>query len=339
MNASADNSPLHEPNTKEQVLSSLEKEKGAFVSGGALARELSVSRNSIWKAINALRDEGYGIENITGKGYRLRPETSVLSAASIDHYLSDPRIKVEYHDSIGSTNTRAKELAETGAPEGTLVVANEQTAGKGRQGRPFYSPSGTGVYFTLVLRPDFQLSDITLVTTLSACCIARAIDEIFDAHAQIKWVNDVFVDGHKVSGILTEASIDAERARATYLVVGIGINVFEPEEGFPDEAGRSASAICSAHGDTDDLRARLVARVIDLFIEGYDKLPAHEHLDEYRSRSLLDGRDVTVYEGNETYRAHVIGINDDFTLAVRLSNGERRDLSFGEVHIPSSQLT
>lgn len=338
MDSSDKKSQWHGTPTKERVLSALEAAGNSFVSGGKLAEDLELSRNSVWKAVNALKADGNEIESVTGRGYRLVSRAARFDAESIERYLTGPRIKLEFHESIGSTNTRAKELAEQGAPEGTLVVANEQTAGKGRQGRPFYSPGGTGVYFTLLLRPDFPLSDAALVTTYSACCIARAIDEIFDVHAQIKWVNDVFVNGRKVSGILTEASVDAERGRAEYLVVGMGINVFEPEAGFPDEASHVADAICTREDASDDARAQLVARVADLFMEGYGTLPQRTHLADYRKRSLLDGRDVMVYEGNASYRAHVLGINDDFTLQVRCDDGTERALSFGEVHIPSSQL-
>lgn len=225
--------------TKDRVLQRLEAHKGSFVSGGKLASDLGVTRNSIWKAIRALQAEGYDIESVTGRGYRLSAASTILSAASIQHYVTDHRIVVEYHDSIDSTNTRCKLLAEHGAPEGTFVVANCQTAGRGRQGRPFYSPKGAGIYFSLLLRPTFELEDVSLLTTYAACVTARAIEEIFGLQTQIKWVNDIFCNGHKVCGILTEAQFSAESHAVTYVVVGIGVNARDPKAAIPSKSRTS----------------------------------------------------------------------------------------------------
>lgn len=323
---------------RDKVLAWLEEHKGRFASGAELARNLGVSRNAVWKAVRSLQEEGYDIESVTGRGYRLDAESSILSAASIEHYLETDGIHVEYHDSIDSTNQEAKRLADLGAPEGTLVVADQQSAGRGRQGRPFYSPSGTGVYFSLLLRPAFPLSDMAYVTSYAAVAVALAIEKVFGTRTQIKWVNDVFVDGHKVCGILTEGSFDAESGALSSMVVGIGINVLTPEGGFPDDISGVAHAISPAHVDDGDYRARLVASVVDLFMARYPDIPECPHLEAYRERSLLDGRDVEVFEGNAVYHAHVLGVNDDLTLRVRLDDGTIRHLCCGEVHIPSSQL-
>lgn len=323
---------------KNRVLARLERGKGSFVSGGRLAEELGVSRNAVWRAVRALADAGYDIESVTGKGYRLAPSSSILSAASIERYLHHPEIQVEYHETIDSTNSRCKTLAEGGAPAGTLVVAGQQSAGRGRQGRPFYSPAGTGVYFSLLLRPCFAVSDVSLVTTYTAVVVSRAIERLFGVRAQIKWVNDVFADGHKVCGILTEASFDAESGSVAYAVVGIGINVHTPQGGFPEQVADVARALDDKPADDDDQRARLVAAVADAFLDGYDDIPQRAYLDEYRSRSILDGRDVEVFEGTRSYRAHALGIDDNFELHVRLADGTERTLASGEVHIPSGQL-
>ncbi len=324
--------------TKDQVLARLEANKGSFISGAALAAQLNVSRNSVWKAIKALEADGYPIEGITKKGYRLAGDCSILSAASIEHFLANPDIHVEFHATTDSTNNRAKELAEQGCPQGTLVVADCQTAGRGRQGRLFYSPAGTGVYFTLVLRPGFALGDVTYITSYAAVCTATAMEEIFGAEVQIKWVNDVFVAGHKCCGILTEAAVLPETGGVDYAVVGIGINVAEPQGGFPDEFKGVAQALCPHGAQDGDARARLVARIADLLMADVDAIPSCPHLESYRAHSLLDGRTVTVYMGAESFTATVIGINDDFTLEVELEDGTRKALASGEVHIPSSQL-
>ena len=199
-------------NTKERILELLDEGKGSFVSGAALAHVLGISRNSVSKAVSALRAEGHVIESVTNRGHRLVSSPSTFDARSIARLIDDPRITVEFHDTVSSTNTVAKQRAEEGASEGTLIVANSQSAGRGRQGRSFSSPKDTGVYFTLILRPRFALGDVALVTSYAACCLAATIDECTDRHAQIKWVNDVFVDGCKVSGILSEASFEKLRA-------------------------------------------------------------------------------------------------------------------------------
>lgn len=329
---------LMDTTCKDKVLAYLEHSKGAFVSGGKIASELGVSRNAVWKAVRALEAEGHDIESVTGKGYRLAATSSVLSAASIQHYLHHADVVVEYHDSIDSTNTRCKALAESGAAHGVLVVADQQTAGRGRQGRPFFSPAGTGIYFSLLLRPAFSLSDVSLITTYTAAVVAHIIEEQFDVVAQIKWVNDVFADGHKICGILTEASFDAESGSVAYVVVGIGINVHAPHSGFPDDVADVAHALDNKHADDADQRAKLVAAIVDAFLDGYETIPERSYLDAYRQRSLLDGRDVEVFEGARSYRARVLGIDDDFSLRVKCADGTERTLAAGEVHIPSSQL-
>ena len=240
---------------KEEVLACLEQEKGAFISGEALAQRLGVSRNAVWKAIKALEAQGYAIEGVTKKGYRLAQACSILSAAAVRRYAGSSVTSIEYHDSIDSTNNRAKELATQGCPAGTLVVANQQTAGRGRQGRPFYSPSGSGVYFSLVLRPGFALTDITAVTSYAAVCTAQSIEEVFGTPVQIKWVNDLFAQGRKCCGILTEASILPESGGIDYIVVGIGVNVSTPQGGFPARSRRWRRR-CAAATPTKPTAAR-----------------------------------------------------------------------------------
>ncbi len=324
--------------SKDKVLAFLENNKGDFISGAALAREIGISRNSVWKTIQTLNENGYEIESITGKGYRLASNSSVLSSAAIEHYLDSSDVMVQYFEHVDSTNTRAKELAETGAAEGLLVVANEQSAGRGRQGRSFYSPSDTGIYFSLLLRPTFGMESVPLITSYAACCLADAIEECTGHSASIKWVNDIFVDGRKVSGILTEASFSAENMQLAYAVVGIGVNVMPPKDGFTQESDAIAGALSSLHEDEGDLRARLIAGTVNRFFEHYHEIPSKPHLDSYRKRSFLTGKHVNIFEGNEQFEADVLDINDDFTLLVRLQDGSTRSLMSGDVHIPSGQL-
>lgn len=324
--------------SKDRILALLEANKGRFVSGESLAKNLGVTRNSVWKAVRALQDDGYSIESVTGKGYMLDQGTSRLSRASIERFLTRSGILVEYHETIGSTNVRAKEIASDHENETVLVVANEQTAGRGRQGRSFDSPSGSGVYFSLLLHPDFHAAETSLITSYAACCLAQTIDELLDCKARIKWVNDIFVNGRKVSGILTEASFSAENMQLSYVIVGIGINVMQPQGGFAKDATGIAGALTTLPRDQDDLRARLVAGTVDRMLDGLADVPNKPHLDDYRERSLLTGRHVEIEESEQHYSAVVLGIDEDFSLRVELDGGSEKTLVAGDVHIPSNQL-
>lgn len=264
-------------------------------------------------------------------------DPDLFSAASIARLVDDARVRVEFFDALDSTNTRAMQLAEQGAPEGTLVVADRQTRGKGRQGRSFVSPAGTGAYFSLILRPRFALEDVSLVTSYAACCVADAIEACAPCTARIKWVNDVFVDGRKVCGILSEASLDAETRDVAHVVVGMGVNVLRPEGGFLD-ADDVAGALVESASSPDLLRSRVVAATVNAFMRDYERIPRKPHLAAYRERSLLDGRRVRAFSGAEEFDALVLGVDDDLTLRVRLDDGSERSLASGEVRIPSSQL-
>ena len=223
---------------KDQVLTLLEQYKGSYLSGEEMAEQLGVSRNSVWKAIKQLQTEGHQITGVNRLGYTLDSRNNVLSAPGIQKYLKDPALQITVQSSVTSTNTLLKQAAENGAPEGTVLVAEEQTAGRGRLGRSFYSPAGTGVYFSLVLRPAFSAAESSLITTCAAVAAAGAMEEISGHPTQIKWVNDIYTAGRKVCGILTEAAIDMESGGLQYAVLGIGINLLKPENDFPEEYRR-----------------------------------------------------------------------------------------------------
>ena len=230
----------------EEVLACLEQEKGAFISGEALAQRLGVSRNAVWKAIKALEAQGYAIEGVTKKGYRLAQACSILSAAAVRRYAGSSVTSIEYHDSIDSTNNRAKALAAQGAPHGTLVCAIAQTGGRGRFGRVFHSPEGSGIYISFVLRPKMPAERAVMLTSMTAVAVARAIEQLADVQVQIKWVNDLFIDGKKTCGILCEAGMDFESGQLEYAVVGIGVNVGKMT--FPEELADIATSVGNACG-------------------------------------------------------------------------------------------
>ena len=325
---------------KTDVLQLLELHRGEYLSGGQLAQRLYVSRTAVWKAIRALQEQGYPIEAQPHRGYCLPPETNILSPQSLQKYWDgDCPFTFEVYPQLPSTKLTAKEAASQGAPEGLVVLAREQTAGRGRLGRQFYSPSGTGLYMSLLLRPRISASDCLLITTAAAVATASAIEKVTGWDAKIKWVNDVFCDGHKVCGILTEASFDLEGGSPEYAICGIGVNLCPPEGGFPAELQNIAGALFDEDPPAD-ICSRLAAEILKNFWGLYQQLPRHSFLEEYRRRSLLTGRSVLVLcPGRDPEPAVVLGIEDDFRLKVRMENcaangrEEIRFLSSGEVSI------
>ena len=322
-------------NTKPQILRLLEDNRGAYVSGGELAGELSVSRNAIWKAVEALRDEGYSISAITNRGYRLDGGGDILSADGIVAYLKTCDVfTIDVRKSVTSTNTVLRGLAGSLAGEGYVIAAGAQSAGKGRFGRAFHSPAGHGAYFSLLLRPGSRASEAALITSAAAVAAARAIEEVFGVSVGIKWVNDLLVDGKKVCGILTEAEFGMESGRIESAVLGIGINVSEPEDGFPEELENVATALCGKGRVINaGSRCRLIAAALDNFWGYYTNLSERAFLSEYRSRSILPGRDIIVVSGEGGRPARAIGVDDDCGLIVRYEDGSTATLSSGEVSI------
>ena len=182
---------------KDEVLKELENNKGDYISGGQLADNLGVSRNSVWKAIKALEKSGYEINAIPNKGYCLAEKNDILSSYSIKQHLKNPHLDISVFSSVTSTNTILKEMAEQGAKEGTVIIAEEQTAGRGRTGKQFYSPKGTGIYISILLRPDKPAEESLFLTTSAAVATARAIEDVSDKRALIKWVNDIYLEDKK----------------------------------------------------------------------------------------------------------------------------------------------
>lgn len=317
---------------KDEVLHMLEANRGKYFSGAALAKELNVSRNSVWKAIKSLQNEGYEISAIPNKGYCLQPSNDILSKHSIGEYLKYP-LDIHVYQTISSTNTILKEMAETGAPEGTVLVANEQTSGRGRLGRKFASPSGTGIYFSILLRPDIPAGESLFLTTSAAVAVAKAIESVSERKAKIKWVNDVFIDDKKVCGILTEATFNMETAKLNYAVVGIGINVCFPEGGFSEDINEIATAIFDNKSDSVNKRSKLLANVLNYFMDYYHSFGSKSYLEEYRNRSLIIGRKIIVIDKSGNKPATAISIDDDCHLLVRFEDGTEKLLSSGEVSI------
>lgn len=315
--------------TKETILAALTAAKGTAVSGAQMAERAGVSRAAVWKAICALRDEGYEIDAVTRGGYTLRADGGRLTAAAIAAHLHTPGISLTALQTTDSTNTRLRVLAEDGAPEGTVVAAAGQTAGRGRSGKSFLSPAGTGIYLSILLRPALTMHDSLLITTAAAVAVARAVERVAGCTAQIKWVNDVYVNGKKVCGILTEGALDLENGGLRYAILGIGINICPPAGGFPPELADIAGALTETGGEA--LRAPLAAAVIDEFFKLYPHLGEKPFYDDYVSRSLLTGRQIEVLRGGTRIPATACGIDRDFRLRVIYADGSEESLAAGEV--------
>ncbi len=236
------------------------------------------------------------------------------------------RVSIITRDVTASTNLDVKELAAGGAAEGTVVIAGSQTAGRGRLGRSFYSPEDAGLYMSILLRPASDAADALPITACAAPAAAEAIESLCGCSAGIKWVNDIYVDGKKVCGILTESSVGAD-GRVICAVLGIGINVAEMT--FPDELRGKAGSL----GISPELRPVLAARVIENFFRYYDALPERTYLAEYRRRSILTGKTVSYTLGGAAHTAEVLGIGDDNTLIVRDETGLQVHLNSGEVSV------
>lgn len=354
--------------TKSAVLGALTA-SADFVSGESLAATCAVSRTSVWKAIKALQADGYHIQAVSNRGYKLTASPDRVDGNAIAQNIAALGVQggaVFGYDEIDSTNAECKRLCATvGAfrnangeltAEGAklhraLVVAGKQTAGRGRMGRAFVSPPHSGVYFTLIYAPKNGVTNPALLTAAAAVAVARATDELFGTHAQIKWVNDVFLNGKKICGILTEGVANFETGRIEAANVGIGINV--RNMGFTGELANVAGAIQDAAPDQEKAarvsRNELVAHVAAHLLTFYD---AWENgntatttalMADYKARSFLIGKTVTVNPAaglqGEPYQATVLDIADDAGLVVQIPDGTKKTLQSGEVSLHSANVT
>ena len=316
--------------TKNDVLRTLMGED-APMSGERLARRLGVSRNSVWKAIEQLRQEGYTVEAATNRGYRLVGLPNRISQPEIERWLKTDTFarRMEVNERLDSTNTRAKALAATGAPHGYLVVAESQSGGKGRMGRSFFSPEHSGVYITYVLRPKLLADKAVMITSMAAVAVARAIEALCDVDVKIKWVNDPYIGGMKACGILCEASMDFETGGLEYAVLGIGINVTQMT--FPPELQSIATSIENECGHAVS-RSRLIAEISNQLEALYGQIETGEFMAESRARSNVIGRDVLVIRGDERFEARALDIDDAGRLVIRTESGVSR-VGSGEISL------
>ena len=310
--------------TKQALLAALSAAEGGYISGQQLAEALGVSRAAIHKAALALTAQGYALDSAPRRGYRLAGGDP-FCAEAVGEYPAP----IYLYDTLESSNLTAKQLALAGAPHGTLVLAGQQKAGRGRPGRRFESPAGEGVYCSLLLRPALSAADAQTATIGAAVAVCRAVQTLCGLELAIKWVNDLYYRGKKVCGILTEAGTDLESGQLEWLVVGIGLNLTATAEDFPPELTAKAGSLYPG-GPAPVSRAALAGAI------GRELLalcPGFACLDEYRARCFVPGHWVTVCTGTETYAAQALSIDDAGRLVVQREGGRTEALRCGEVTI------
>ncbi len=247
----------------------------------------------------------------------------------LEQYLNQ-KLNITIFDELDSTNNYLKKIGSNGEKENQLVIALSQTGGRGRMGRSFYSPNGTGIYFSLLLYPEFSAEKSLFLTVMSAVSVAEAVMKYNKNDVKIKWVNDIYIDGKKVCGILTEGAINSNKM-LDYAVVGIGINVIAPENGFPDDIKDIATAIFPGKTE-DNLKEKIIADIVNRFFKmyyGHD----NDYVKRYKKYSYLTGKEINIISGETVRPATVIDITDDCHLLVKNENDEIEDISSGDVSV------
>ena len=316
--------------TKEKLLLILDKNKGNFVSGQEIAEQLQVSRTAVWKAIKTLKYDGYKIESVKNNGYKLSSENDILSEGEIRNNLFEKykNFVIKIFKSTDSTNKQAKKLiAENTFENGTVLIADEQTEGKGRFGRKFFSPKGTGIYLSTIIKSNIKVQDISLIAVVSALAVCRSIKNLTKLNPQIKWINDVYINGKKVCGILTEAVSNFETQTADAVVVGIGINL--KTKLFPEELKEKAGYIT-----TDNIsRNVFVAEVLNNLFSLTENLFDKKIIEDYKKFSFVLKKEIKYLSGDTVIKATAVDINDKGNLVVEDSNGKKSVLESGEISI------
>ncbi len=299
-----------------------------YLSGQQIADILEVSRNAVWKAVAKLSESGFDIESKTKVGYKLQKKGAPLSKELIASKIPEG-YNLQVFETIGSTNSFLKEEAARGAPEKTVCIASEQTAGRGRLGRSFYSPKNTGLYISFLYRPDFTAVDATLLTTAAAVAFAKAITSVCQKDVMIKWINDLYLGGKKVCGILTEAVSDIESGRVQSVIIGGGINIAPPEDGF-GELSDTATSLFDSSVDCD--KNAIAAAVISEMDRAVLDVGSPEIINYYREKSLVIGKDVKVFGHKELSEGRAVDIDNSGHLIVETGD-ERYTLHYGEISI------
>ena len=326
--------------TKEAVLLYLQEHTGEPISGEIMALALNKSRTSIWKAIQSLKKEGYSIESSTNKGYTLSQNNDVLSEQQITQELIQLHHPIDWNiqtmESTTSTNDLAKIYANQNSTTPAIFISEEQTAGRGRLGRKFVSPSKTGLYISLCLFPTIALEDLSLITCATAVACVETIEQLTGKSLKIKWVNDLFYQDKKVGGILTEVISDFESQQVQSLIVGMGINLIENPQSFPEELHSIVGSIFSSKTEYNNFsfnRNHFIAQFLEKWTFYYQNLSKRDFIESYKEHSNVIGKFVNIFEGNQTYSAYAKDIDENGHLIIEKEDNTLHSLSYGEVSI------
>lgn len=318
---------------RKKILEELYNNKGSYISGEDLRLKLNVSRTAIWKHINALKEEGYNIETAHRKGYRLLEMEDKLFPEEIKVLLSNNNIgkEVLYFESINSTNSYGKEKADS-LESGTVILSEEQLEGRGRRGKEWESSKGTGIWMSLVLKPDIQPTEGVKMTQIAAASVCKAIRKVTGLNALIKWPNDIVVNGKKVCGILTEMA--GELNEISYIVIGIGINANTVE--FSEDLKEKATSLY-IEGNKKVDRKEIVIKILEEFEELYNlfikELNLEHTLEIVKKYSAVLGKEIRIIQGKKEKRAKAIEIDNEGMLVIETDNGNIEPISSGEISI------
>jgi BirA family biotin operon repressor/biotin-[acetyl-CoA-carboxylase] ligase len=304
------------------------------LTGNEIGERLGITRSAVWRHIKVLRAQGYNIHSRTNSGYFLEGTQTALTAANISASLDTKRLgrDIDIFDELDSTNTFGKSLALLGANEGKTIIAETQKTGRGQVGRSFISPPGSGLYMSVIIRPELTALRAQLLTTAAAAAVTDALLVVTGTEFGIKWVNDIYSKktGKKICGILAEASSSIESAHLEYAVIGIGVNVNNTS--FPKEIKDTASSLYLETGHYYN-RSEVAAQILNALERRIGQVETGEFLPDYRKRSVVIGKNIAVTQGNESYRAKALGVDDYGRLAVKLENGSVTVISSGTVRL------
>ncbi|WLD91800.1 biotin--[acetyl-CoA-carboxylase] ligase [Alkalihalobacillus sp. AL-G] len=325
--------------TREQLIGLLSGSE-EFVSGQRLSDELGCSRTAIWKHIEELRKGGYVVEAVQKKGYRIQQRPNNLHPGEIKSNLKTEKLgqNVHYEEQVTSTQEIAHRLAMEGAPEGTIAIAEQQTTGRGRLGRPWHSPKGSGIWMSIILKPNIPPQQAPQLTLLAAVSVVQGIQKSTGLKPQIKWPNDILIDGKKIVGILTELQAEADRVNS--VIMGIGINVNTPEDSFPEELASIATSLKVENGGSDIDRSELVRSILEEMEKLYTLYLEHgfapiKLLWEGSAASLGKHVRVKTLSGELTGKAQ--GITDEGVLLIEDQAGEVHQVYSADIELSQNK--
>ncbi|MBE7039863.1 MAG: biotin--[acetyl-CoA-carboxylase] ligase [Ruminococcaceae bacterium] len=240
---------------------------------------------------------------------------------------------IEMFDVLESTNSTLKSMAKSGEKEGKVIVAQRQTKGRGKMNREFFSPEGSGIYMSILLKPDIEIDKAVLLTAMTAVAVAETIENVSGVEAKIKWVNDIYCKGKKVCGILTESGLELYSKKVSYSVIGIGINLIEAETGFPSEISNIAGTVYERNEYKDESRAQIIAGILESIYNYYLEFSKGRYKEKYKSRSNLLGKEIIVTSGESIKKAIATNIDDDCRLVVKYDDGNQEALLSGDVSV------